>query len=307
MLQYIIKRLLASFITLFLIITLTFFLMHSIPGGPFTSEKSLSPAVEKALQEKYHLNDPVWKQYFDYLASVARLDLGPSFKYPGVTVNSLIVKGLPVTFKAGGLAALLVICLGIPVGVIAALKHNKWQDSAVMAFATIGIAIPSFVMATILLYLFALKLNWFPTFGVRNWNGYVLPVIALSGFWLAFIARLTRSSVLEVLQQDYMVVARAKGLFRRQILFKHGLRNALIPIVTMLGPIIANLMTGSFVIEQIFALPGVGKYFVQSISNRDYTTIMGITIFYASFLILMILVVDLLYLVIDPRIKLAKK
>lgn len=307
MVRYFIKRFLSTLITLFLIITLTFFLMHAIPGGPFTGEKAISPEVQRALLEKYHLDDPIWKQYADYLFAIARLDLGPSFKYPGITVNSLIAKGLPITLKAGGLAVLLVICLGIPLGIVAALKHNRWQDSAVMALATIGIAIPSFVVATIILYIFALKLGWFPTFGVRSWTGYVLPVIALSGFWLAFVARLTRSSVLEVLQQDYMITARAKGLYEKQILFKHGLKNALIPIITMLGPIIANLMTGSFVIEQIFALPGVGKYFVQSISNRDYTTIMGITIFYAAFLIVMIFIVDVLYVLIDPRIKLAKE
>lgn len=176
-----------------------------------------------------------------------------------------------------------------------------------MVVATVGVAIPSYVVATVTLYIFALKLRLVPTFGIDEWRGFILPVLALSGFWLSFVARLSRSSLLDVLEQDYMVTAKAKGLPPTTILFKHGLRNALIPIVTVLGPVVANLLTGSFVIEQIFALPGIGRHFVQSISNRDYTTIMGITIFYAAFLMVMIFLVDMLYLVLDPRIKYGKK
>jgi len=303
---YIIKRVLSMLFTIFFVITLTFFLMHAIPGGPFTSEKALAPEVQKALNEKYHLDDSLLKQYGDYLFRVIRFDLGPSFKYPGITVNELIKKGFPVSCKAGFLAVLLVVFAGIPAGIIAAVRQNRWEDRFLMSFATLGIAIPSFVLATVSIYIFSLKLGWFPTFGVSKWQGYVLPVIALSGFWLAFVARLTRSSLLEVLKQDYMVTAKAKGLYPRQIFLRHGLKNALIPVVTVLGPVVANLLSGSFVIEQVFALPGIGKYFVQSISNRDYTTIMGITIFYAVFLIVMIFIVDMLYLVIDPRIKFEK-
>lgn len=293
-------------ITLLLVITLTFCMMHAVPGGPFTAEKALQPEVEKALRAKYHLDDPLWRQYTDYLLGILRLDFGPSFKYPGVTVNELIRKGFPVTFKAGVLAVLLVVFAGIPLGIVAAVKQNKWQDAVVMVMATVGVAIPSFVLATIILYFFALKLGWLPTFGVTHWSGYILPVVALAGFWLAFVARLTRSSLLDVLQQDYMVTARSKGLYQHQILLKHGLKNALIPVITVLGPVAANLLCGSFVVEQIFALPGIGKYFVQSISNRDYTTIMGITIFYAAFLIVMVFIVDLFYVFIDPRIKFGK-
>jgi oligopeptide transport system permease protein len=222
-------------------------------------------------------------------------------------VNDLILEGLPVTAQTGFLAMLCVVALGIPLGIMAALNQNKWQDTAVMMVATVGVAIPSYVVATVALYIFALKLNLVPTFGLDDWRGYILPVAALSGFWLSFIARLSRSSLLEVLGQDYMVTAKAKGLHPMQVLFKHGLRNALIPIVTVLGPVVANLLTGSFVIEQIFALPGIGRHFVLSISNRDYTTIMGITIFYAAFLMIMILIVDMIYMLLDPRIKLAEK
>lgn len=307
MLAYLAKRIVMMALTLFLIITLTFFLMHAIPGGPFTSEKMLAPEIEAALNAKYGLNEPLWVQYLNYLKDILTLDLGPSFKYPGVRVNDLILEGLPVTAQTGFLALLCVVALGIPLGVLAALNQNKWQDTAVMMVATIGVAIPSYVVATVALYIFALKLNLVPTFGLDDWRGYILPVAALSGFWLSFVARLSRSSLLEVLGQDYMVTAKAKGLHPMQVLFKHGLRNALIPIVTVLGPVVANLLTGSFVIEQIFALPGIGRHFVLSISNRDYTTIMGITIFYAAFLMIMILIVDMIYMLLDPRIKLAEK
>ncbi|WP_424982040.1 ABC transporter permease [Maritalea sp. S77] len=307
MLQYLIKRILMMILTLFLIITLTFFLMHAIPGGPFTSEKMLAPEIKAALNAKYGLDQPIWQQYLNYLKGILTFDLGPSFKYPGVRVNDLIREGLPVTAQTGFLAMLCVVALGIPLGIVAALNQNKWQDTTIMAIATMGVAIPSYVLATIALYLFALQWQLVPTFGLDSWQGYILPVAALSGFWLSFIARLSRSSLLEVLGQDYMVTARAKGLHPQTILFKHGMRNALIPIVTVLGPVVANLLTGSFVIEQIFALPGIGRHFVLSISNRDYTTIMGITIFYAAFLMLMILIVDLLYMVLDPRIKLGEK
>ncbi len=307
MLAYFAKRIGMMVVTLFLIITLTFFLMHAIPGGPFTSEKMLAPEIEEALNAKYGLNDPLWVQYLNYLKGIITLDLGPSFKYPGIRVNDLILDGLPVTAKTGFLALLCVAALGIPLGILAALNQNKWQDTAVMMLATVGVAIPSYVVATVALYIFALQLNLVPTFGLDDWRGYILPVAALSGFWLSFIARLSRSSLLEVLGQDYIVTAKAKGLHPLSILFKHGLRNALIPIVTVLGPVVANLLTGSFVIEQIFALPGIGRHFVLSISNRDYTTIMGITIFYAAFLMVMILIVDILYMLLDPRIKLADR
>lgn len=304
MLTYLAQRLLMMLLTLWAIITLTFFLMHAVPGGPFVSERMLAPEIAAALNAKYGLDQPVWQQYFNYLAGIATFDLGPSFKYPGVSINSMIAAGLPVTLQTGLLAVICVVALGVPFGIVAALNRNKWPDTAVMLFATIGVAIPSYVIATVSLYVFALRLGWVPTFGLDDWRGYFLPVFALSGFWISFVARLTRSSLLETFEQDYMTTARAKGLRPGQVLFKHGLRNSLVPVVTVLGPVVANLITGSFVIEQIFALPGIGRQFVLSITNRDYTAIMGITIFYAAALMVMILIVDLLYAVLDPRIKL---
>ena len=306
MIVYVVQRLGLMLLTLFAIVTLTFFLMHAVPGGPFVSERMLAPEIEAALNAKFGLSDPIWLQYLNYLRGVATLDLGPSFKYPGVSVNQMIADGLPVTLRTGLLAVICVVALGVPMGIVAALNRNKWPDTAVMLIATMGVAIPSYVIATVLLYVFALKLGWVPTFGLDDWRGYILPVVALSGFWISFVARLARSSLLETFEQDYMTTARAKGLKPGQVLFKHGLRNSLIPVVTVLGPVVANLITGSFVIEQIFALPGIGRHFVLSITNRDYTAIMGITIFYAALLMVMILVVDLLYLWLDPRIKLAR-
>ncbi|RYE10993.1 MAG: ABC transporter permease [Hyphomicrobiales bacterium] len=300
---YVVQRLALMLVTLFAIITLTFFLMHAVPGGPFVSEKMMAPEIQAALDAKYHLDDPIWLQYLNYLKSVAMFDLGPSFKYPGMSVNQIIAEGLPTTMQVGLLALICVVSLGVPLGIIAALNRNRWPDTLVMVIATFGVAVPSYVIATVALYIFALRLGWVPTFGIDDWRGYFLPVFALSGFWISFIARLARSSLLETLQQDYMITAKAKGLKPGQILFKHGLRNSLIPVVTVLGPVVANLLTGSFVIEQIFALPGIGRHFVLSITNRDYTTIMGITIFYAAILMLMIFIVDMIYLVLDPRIK----
>lgn len=290
-------------ITLFLIITITFFLMHAIPGGPFTKEKKLPPAIEKALTEKYHLDDPLWKQYVDYLLGIVQLDLGPSFQYEGRTVNDLIKEGMPVSARLGVFSILLILLLGVPFGIISALKQNKWQDYFFMFLATLGVTIPRFVIATGLLYIFSVKLRWLPTFGLREWTGYILPVVSLSGFALAFVTRLTRSSMLEVLRQDYVRTARAKGLSEFVVIFKHALRNALIPVVTYIGPLLAGIVTGSFVIERIFALPGIGRYFVLGIQNRDYTVIMGMTIFFASLLVVMVLIVDLTYGFIDPRIK----
>ncbi len=304
---YVLQRLGLMVTTLFAIITLTFFLMHVVPGGPFVSDKMMAPEIQAALNAKFHLDQPVWLQYLNYLKGVATLDFGPSFKYPGMSVNQMIAEGLPVTARVGALALICVIALGVPLGIIAALNRNRWPDSLVMIIATIGVAVPSYVIATLALYVFALRLGWVPTFGLDDWRGYFLPVFALSGFWISFVARLARSSLLETLQQDYMTTARAKGLGPGQVLFKHGLRNSLIPVVTVLGPVAANLLTGSFVIEQIFALPGIGRHFVLSITNRDYTAIMGITIFYATILMVMIFIVDMLYLVLDPRIKYGRK
>lgn len=302
MTKYIIKRLIMTAVTLFLIVLFTFILMHSVPGGPFTSDKQLPKAVEEALNAKYKLNDPLYVQFWDYLKGLIMLDLGPSFKYQGKTVNEFIEKGFPVSGMLGLITIIFVLIASIPMGILAALKNGRWQDMAIMAAATLGVTIPSFVIATMLMYVFSYKLSWVPTFGLDSWKGYILPVIALGGYSLSFMARLMRSSLLEVMGQDYIRTARAKGISEVKVIVRHALRNALIPLVTILGPTIANLVTGSFVIEKIFALPGMGVHFVSSITNRDYTAIMGITIFYAAFLISMVFIVDIFYCLIDPRI-----
>jgi len=301
--SYLLKRIFAMVITLWFVITITFFLMHAIPGGPFSSEKQLPEEVLEALNEKYNLNDPLYKQYFDYLKGVLVFDFGPSFKRVGVMVNDLIYSGFPVSAKVGGVSILMIVLMGIPLGIISALKQNSLTDYIVTIMATIGVAVPSFVIATVIIYVFSSRLGFLPSHGLTTWRHYVGPVISLSGFSLAFVARLTRSSMLEVMQQDYIRTARAKGLDEGVVIFKHALKNALIPVVTYMGPMIAAILTGSFVIERIFAIPGMGKHFVESVGNRDYTVIMGITIFYAFFAIVMILVVDILYGLIDPRIK----
>jgi len=303
--RYTLRRVVSMLITLWFVVTITFFLMHSIPGGPFDlNEKALPPQVLEALNEKYHLNDPLYKQYFDYLKGVATFELGPSFSRPGITVNQLIEQGFPVSARLGGLAALVVIIVGVPVGIVSALKQNKWEDYLVTIFATLGVAVPGFVLGTLIVYVFSARMDVLPAYGLDSWKHYIGPVITLSGFSLAFVSRLTRSSLLEVMQQDYIRTARAKGLPELTVIFKHALKNSLIPVITYMGPMIAAIMTGSFVTEKIFAIPGMGRHFVESVGNRDYTVLLGTTIFYAAFAIFMIFLVDIAYGLIDPRIKL---
>ncbi|KXG10171.1 Oligopeptide transport system permease protein OppB [Anoxybacillus sp. P3H1B] len=305
MLRYIGRRLLYMLLSLFLIITATFFLMRAAPGGPFSGEKKLPPEIEKNLNEYYGLDRPWYSQYFDYLVSVAKWDFGPSFKYKGQTVNDLISDGFPVSFFLGMEALLIAVSIGILLGIIAALNHNKWQDYGAMVFAVLGISVPSFIMASVLQYFLAIKLHLFPVARWESLQHTVLPALALAATPMAFIARLTRSSMLEVLSNDYIRTAKAKGLSRGQITVKHAIRNALLPVVTYLGPLSAGVLTGSFVIEKIFGIPGLGSHFVLSISNRDYTVIMGVTVFYSILLLASVLLVDIAYGFIDPRIKLA--
>jgi oligopeptide transport system permease protein len=301
--SYFLKRVVSMLITILLITALTFTMMHSIPGGPFTREKAVPDEILRRLNEKYNLDQPVFMQYIDYMKGLITFDLGPSYSKTGTSVNDLIIGGFPASAKIGLFASILIIIVGIPIGVISALKQNKPIDYVVMFMATLGITVPSFVVATLIIYFFAGKLGWIPSFGITNPLGYIGPVIALSGYSLSFISRLTRSSMLEVLRQDYIRTARANGIREWSVLGKHAIKNALIPVVTYLGPMIAAILTGSFVIEKIFAIPGLGKYYVDSVSNRDYTTIMGVTVFYAVFYIVMVLLVDLAYTIIDPRIK----
>jgi oligopeptide transport system permease protein len=291
-------------LTLYLIVTVTFFLMRAAPGGPFTGEKNLPPEIQANLNAYFGLDKPLFQQYLDYLIKVLTWDFGPSFKYKAQTVNDIINSGFPVSFVLGMEAIFLAVSFGILLGVIAAIKHNKWQDYTAMVFAVIGISVPSFIVASFLQYVFAIKLELFP---IARWDSFmhsVLPALALASTPMAFIARLTRSSMLEVLSNDYIKTAKAKGLSQYDIIMKHTIRNALLPVVSYLGPLSAGVLTGSFVIEKIFAIPGLGMQFVTSITNRDYTTIMGVTVFYSILLLVAILLVDIAYSFIDPRIKL---
>ncbi len=306
MLSYLIKRIGNSIIVLWVVMTVTFFLMHSIPGGPFTEEKSLPPAVLANIEARYRLNDPLAVQYKDYLCNVLRGDLGPSFKYAGRSVNDIIRESFPVSLELGLESIALALAVGVPAGVLAAYRRNSWQDRTVNLLTTVGVAVPSFVLAALLVEFFAMKLGWFPAAMWNSWASRILPAIAMAAMPMAFITRLTRSSMLDVLGQDYIRTAKAKGLGTTAVLFRHALPNALIPVVTYLGPMAAGVLTGSFVIETIFAIPGLGSYFVTSIYNRDYTVILGITIFYSAIVIFMNMLVDLIYPLLDPRIKLGE-
>lgn len=304
MTKYVLKRVVAMILTMVVVITLTFILMHAIPGGPFAAEKNLPDEIKANIEAKYGLNKPLYQQYLDYWAGLLKGDFGPSYKYPGRTVNDLISGSFPISAELGGYAIILMLCLGVPAGIISALKQYHWQDNVVMIFATMGIAVPSFVLATLSIFIFSSKLGVLPAARWLGWQYKILPVIALSAYNVSFIARLTRSSMLDIMSQDYIRTARSKGLSETAVIVKHALKNSLIPIVTVLGPLIAGVLTGSFVIEKIFAIPGLGRQFVDSVSNRDYTAIMGVTIFYGAFLVLMNLIVDIVYMFIDPRIKL---
>ncbi|MCL6478295.1 MAG: ABC transporter permease [Peptococcaceae bacterium] len=305
MARYLLRRMVTMLLALWLIITITFVIMHSIPGGPFSAEKNLPPTVLQNLNARYHLDDPYWKQYLDYLLHVIRWDLGPSFKYDR-TVNEIINDGFPVSAALGAVAVIFALAAGLALGVVSAWKHKRWPDYAAITLATLGYSVPSFILGGLLMYVFAFKLMWLPPAMWGDWKNMVLPALALSAFPTAFIARLMRSSMLEVLQQDYIKTARAKGLSPAAILINHAVKNAVMPVATYLGPLVAAVFTGSFVVESIFAVPGLGRCFVISILNRDYTLILGCTVFYAIFLMLMNLIVDILYLFLDPRIKLAE-
>jgi oligopeptide transport system permease protein len=293
-----------SLLVLWVIVTVTFFLMRIIPGGPFQGEKKLPPEIRKNIEERYKLNDPLLKQYGDYLTNLIHWDLGPSFKYKGQTVNDIIEKGFPISAALGGIAIMISLLVGIPAGIISALRQGRWPDYLAMFFSTIGISVPSFILATLLMYFISYKLHLLPSALWGSPKHVIMPAIALSGLPTAFIARLMRSSMLEVLGQDYIKTARAKGLPKIVIIYRHTIKNAIIPVVTYLGPLTAAILTGSFVVENIFAIPGLGKHFVTSIYNRDYTVIMGVTVFYSILLVTLNLLVDLAYAVIDPRIKL---
>ena len=304
MAKYIVKRILLAIVTIWAVATLTFFLMNLVPGGPFLSEKAISPQAQAALEAKYGLDKPMFRRYLNYVTSAAHGDFGDSLKQRGRTVMSIITMKFPVSARVGGLSVLVALTLGIPLGCIAALKRGKAADSVISVVATCGIAVPSFVICTVLMYFFGVKLGILPTMGLETAKHYIMPVIALSFYPTAYIMRLMRSSMLDVLGQDNMRTARAKGLAGGKILFKHALRNAILPVVTYVGPMLAYTITGSFVVEKIFVIPGLGGEFIKAINGRDYTLIMGTTIFLATLVIVMNVVVDIVYKIVDPRIQL---
>jgi oligopeptide transport system permease protein len=307
MLKYIVKRFFMMLITLFIIITATFFLMRAIPGGPFSFDRVLPPSVKEALEAKYNLDKPVIQQYFDYLYGILRFDFGPSYVYFGQTVNEMMADGWPASARLGLYSTILIILFGLPMGILAALNRNKLPDRVTMVISTIGVVVPSFVLATFLLYFFSVKIELLPTFGVETWQGYILPAVCLAVGPLCGISRLARSSMLDTLNQDYMRTAESKGLSRSRIIIVHGLRNSLIPVTTSLGMTFAALLTGTFVIEKIFAVPGLGRYFVQSITNRDYTAVMALTIISSAIMVVAVFLIDIIYMILDPRIKLYEK
>lgn len=304
MFKYIVKRILLAIVTIWAVATLTFFLMNLVPGGPFLSEKAISPQATAALEAKYGLDKPMYQRYLTYMTGALHGDFGDSLKQRGRTVMSIIAMKFPVSARVGGISVLVALILGIPLGSVAALKRGKAADSVISVIATCGIAVPSFVICTVLMYFFGVKLGLLPTMGLQSVKHYIMPVIALSFYPTAYIMRLMRSSMLDVLGQDYMRTARAKGLAGGKILFKHALRNAILPVVTYVGPMLAYTITGSFVVEKIFVIPGLGGEFITAINGRDYTLIMGTTIFLATLVIVMNVVVDIVYKIVDPRIKL---
>jgi oligopeptide transport system permease protein len=302
-LRLILRRLLESIPTLLILIAATFFMMRAAPGGPFDSEKRLAPDIEANLRAAYHLDEPLYQQFGRYLWGVAQGDFGPSLKYRDRSVTELIASGFPVSLKLGGLAMLIAIFGGVSLGSLAALRQNRPADYGTMALAMTGISVPNFVLAPLLVLVFAVYLGWLPAGGLGEggWQNLVLPVLTLALTQVAYIARLTRGSMIEVLRSDYIRTARAQGLSTGTILLRHALKPALVPVVSYLGPATAGLITGSVVIEQIFGLPGLGRYFVQGALNRDYTLVLGIVIFYGALIILFNFLVDLAYGWLDPR------
>ena len=300
--KYIVKRVMLAIVSVLIVSAITFFAMNLIPGGPFNKEKAGSEAVQAALEKRYNLDKPVGEQYVLYMKNLLRGDWGVSLK-TGRDIWTDIWSKFKVSAKLGGTAAIIAVIFGIILGSIAGLTRNRWPDRLIVFLTTLGTAMPSFVLATLLLLVFCMRLKWFPVWSSSNPN-YVLPIIALSAYPMAYVTRLTKTSMLDVLNQDYVRTAKAKGVSGFKVIFKHSLRNALIPVVTYVGPMVAYILTGSMVVESIFTIGGLGSSFVTSITNRDYTTIMAVTIFLAILMVLANLITDIAYKLIDPRITL---
>lgn len=306
MLRYILKRFIWAILTLWVVITITFIIMHSIPGNPFAKEGMMPQGVFQNLQKYYNLDKSLPVQYILYLKSLLRLDFGPSLKSSVITVNDYIKNGFPISMHLGLQALAIAVSFGLILGVAASLNHNKWPDYVSMILAIVGISVPSFIFATVLINYVAVEWKWLPVATWKSWKHTILPSISLAMMPMAYIARLMRSSMLEVLTQDYIKTAKAKGLSQGFIIVKHAIRNAVLPIITVMGIITTNLVTGSFIIEKIFGIPGMGEMFVKGIFNRDYPVILGSTVFYSAVLIFLIFIVDIAYTLVDPRIKITE-
>ncbi len=303
MISYLARRILWIIPVLFAVSIITFFLMHAVPGGPWDAEKRLPPSVQARLNAQYGLDKPLYEQYIQWAGGFVTGDLGPSYRSRDRRVNDIIADGIGVTFQLGIMAFALSVVVGIPLGIFAALGHNRWPDYLSTSISIIGIATPSFVLAILLIVVFSIGLGWFPTGGWKGPQYWVLPTVALAGFPIAVIARYTRASMLEVTRKDYIRTAQSKGIGGRAVVSRHMIRNALIPVVTILGPTLAFLVTGSFIIETIFSVPGIGRFYVSAISQRDYSLLMAMTILYAFTVAFLNVVVDVLYAYIDPRIR----
>ncbi len=306
MLRFLLNRLLTAIPTLLIIATLAFALLHATPGGPFDSAKRIPPAIQASIEAKYHLNEPLWRQYVRYLGNLAHGDLGPSFQYRDTSVNSLIRQGLPVDATIGICAMLLALLVGGAAGILAALRRNTFADYVPMFFAALGISLPTFIIGPLLILVFAIRLHWLPS---GDWvtgsiRYLLLPVIALALPYTAYIARMVRGATIEVMANPFIRTARAKGLPRRTVILRHALRPILTPLVSFLGPAFAGVLTGSIIIETVFGLPGIGRYFVQGAVNRDYTLVVGITVLYGVLIIVFNLLADLCYAWLDPRVRL---
>ena len=305
MVKFILKRIGTMIIAMFMIILITFTLMHSIPGGPFTNTKGVPEEVTQAMEAKYGLDQPMPVQFVKYLGNLLHGDFGPSYKYTGKTVNDFIATGAPVSAKLGLVTLVFVLLTSIPMGILAALKNGKWQDMLLMAIATIGVTIPSFVIASMLIYVFSFKLNVLPTFGLDSWKSYILPVIAMGGYSVSYLARLMRSSLLEVMGQDYIRTARAKGLSEHKVIYHHAFRNTLIPLVTFIGGSLPGLFAGALITETLFAIPGIGFISYNAMVAGDIPFSMFYMTFLAILTLLGNLISDILYAVVDPRVRIA--
>ena len=304
MFRYFIKRVVYGIPVLITVATITFFIMHIVPGGPFDREKKLPPEIIANIEAKYHLDKPVWQQYLLYMKQIVKGDLGPSYKYTGRDVSDIIRDTFPVSLVLGLCAVLVTLGLGVPAGILSAYRPNSLLDRFCIFTATLGISVPSFVLGTILILLFSNYFHWFPPALWESPRHAVMPALALGAGFAGYIARLTRSTILEALSSDYIRTARAKGLSEPVVLLKHALKNSISPIVSVMGPLTAGLVTGSFVIEYIFSIPGMGNYFITAVTNRDYPLIMGVTLVYAVLIVLANIAVDMIYRLLDPRVTL---